>query len=1184
MQEKSNKGRLVSRILLNKWGGFEKPVICPHPYITGLFGPNGIGKSTLIDAIQIMLYGSLDNSFLNVSTDQERNQKRSVMGYLMGKMRNHPTLREDKVFSSTLAMEIHDTADDNWYCIGVCFDVKTLKNSTSDYEAQFFTMYGQLPEDRFINSDGTVYSIKDMKRLVEERKKTSPWGMSKLCVSDYTRERYRQVVSEKIFNIQGQAKLLKVLMLSSISAKFKGGLDNFIKEYLFVPDENDNLLKTVMDRFFAIKSTLCALEDLKTRRDVFEKEVEKWEVYKNSNQKLKCLEDMLKYWYVCMDNARINELNENIDAIEKDIPLLEADFDKNNNRKRELEEAKEENQKTIDLGTGLLTEKKKACQGNINLYKYENDIWSRAVTELTMWSENETVNEGFNSTQLRMIEAVNKGRISLEQYDKLINLVKERTADLKESYNEYLGIYRSLEKEHNEVLDKLNAAKKNEKHYAPVLKETCNAITEYLRILYGGKGKAYILADMFSITDNEWINAIEGIFSKKLAIITEPKYAKDAMKKLRELNRNNPAKYGGISIIDTDRLCQKEVSVRPGSLYEVVSTDTDYVDTVLKYYLGKIIQCETEEDLQNSGNGVTKDCSGYSDYTMYTIPHNHYKNPVIGKHISQKVIKALEEEERDLKEKLNEQRQNVERYDKVQNYRFRIDDPNEAVKVSCAYDKLTKEEKTLAEIEIQLNDANERLKDLHKEQERISAKIENIVSNNNEIYHKISTKKLEKESFKNQLDVSRQNLEKHKNVYVTNPEAEHRVDEMLDKRSFDNVRQNILTDTETAESELNVTKMELYKVRNEIYTHYPVLSLSPESYDERTQEDYYELYKRYDYDYNENLRKKYEEENESCQKTLCRDAIYHIRNNFDNTIRQQKAMNRLLSTVSFGSSRFRLEVGPTNTADRQFYGMMTAKELDNLTDMDSAMMGDQLTLGESQFYEVYSEQIEQFKEMILPPDELIKSEDQEYKKHLEKKWKDNVAKYLDFRTYLNFDMQEATVDEEGNEKWVSVSKLPGSSGETQNAMYVALLTGFALMYKPPKGGSTLRLMLADEAFSDMDQQRSSKVMEFAVKLGLQVILCRPSEQLNILYNSINGFVVLSADESGRVTPCHIRQKDIKTMCEENLGLSDLPDESFFGEDIEWAQNPEKKDEEKVEKKKKNSEEMEGQLSLTNLIQ
>ena len=80
MQEKSNKGRLVSRILLNKWGGFEKPVICPHPYITGLFGPNGIGKSTLIDAIQIMLYGSLDNSFLNVSTDQEKNQKRSVMG------------------------------------------------------------------------------------------------------------------------------------------------------------------------------------------------------------------------------------------------------------------------------------------------------------------------------------------------------------------------------------------------------------------------------------------------------------------------------------------------------------------------------------------------------------------------------------------------------------------------------------------------------------------------------------------------------------------------------------------------------------------------------------------------------------------------------------------------------------------------------------------------------------------------------------------------------------------------------------------------------------------------------------------------------------------------------------------------------------------------------------------------
>ena len=65
-----------------------------------------------------------------------------------------------------------------------------------------------------------------------------------------------------------------------------------------------------------------------------------------------------------------------------------------------------------------------------------------------------------------------------------------------------------------------------------------------------------------------------------------------------------------------------------------------------------------------------------------------------------------------------------------------------------------------------------------------------------------------------------------------------------------------------------------------------------------------------------------------------------------------------------------------------------------------------------------------------------------------------------------------------------------SGGEGQNPKYVALLAGFAMLYMQQSNrDSKIKLVLLDEAFSKMDQERSAVCLKYARKMDLQLIVC-----------------------------------------------------------------------------------------------
>ena len=86
--------------------------------ICAVAGKSGSGKSTVMDAIQVVMYGSFHQSFLNKAAEDSKN-KRSVLSYLRGAQKDGSFNRGGTDFCSVLAIEIEDVGKESFACVGI---------------------------------------------------------------------------------------------------------------------------------------------------------------------------------------------------------------------------------------------------------------------------------------------------------------------------------------------------------------------------------------------------------------------------------------------------------------------------------------------------------------------------------------------------------------------------------------------------------------------------------------------------------------------------------------------------------------------------------------------------------------------------------------------------------------------------------------------------------------------------------------------------------------------------------------------------------------------------------------------------------------------------------------------------------------------------------------------------------
>ena len=158
--------KVFRRLCLTNWGGVDHTILEFNEYVNLFSGKSGSGKSTAMDAIQVILYGSVSSNFLNRAADDNKN-KRSVMGYLRGEQKDGTANREGEDFCSIIALEIEDMGTHQKTCIGLNFEVREKDRELKKFI--YFSHSGSMPEQGYLTEDGVPFSNRQMRKLIEDR-------------------------------------------------------------------------------------------------------------------------------------------------------------------------------------------------------------------------------------------------------------------------------------------------------------------------------------------------------------------------------------------------------------------------------------------------------------------------------------------------------------------------------------------------------------------------------------------------------------------------------------------------------------------------------------------------------------------------------------------------------------------------------------------------------------------------------------------------------------------------------------------------------------------------------------------------------------------------------------------------------------------------------------------------------
>lgn len=722
-----------------------------------------------------------------------------------------------------------------------------------------------------------------------------------------------------------------------------------------------------------------------------------------------------------------------------------------------------------------------------------SEQWRKVLEGLRKWEEDEIITDYVSNPMLHKISAFCKGNIDEEQCIGLRKSIQGTMESIDEALEEYNERRRETEPELKELRTLVDDMINDRKPYPAILKEARSALERRLSDLYGRTIKVHILADLFDVRDKEWKNAIEGRMGRlKLSLVTEPQYAHDAATVFREMK-----KYEEVELINTDAIVKSDAKAEEGSLYEAVETKLPYVDACLKRYLGRIIKCHSVEELEQVRDGVTADCYSYSNFIFRHLRKKDYdKYACIGSKVSKTKLEQYQAELAKLEAEHEEQIKMIGHLKRAQDFEQLKNDDTYFVHLSVAGKELDQVMNEIGVLQQDIKLLKEgKYRDLQERKDRLDEKrrLKQIEVNENQNLANDFERK--KGRLEGELNTNQKLLEEKQMGYVPNAQIENEVKELLKSRSGQSVKNQKNKEIESLKEKEDQETENLQAARNRFNREYPSVGFNGM---EKSNDVYVKLLDDYQNDYEPTYESEFEKQCSQIYKSLRENVIATIHGDINAAKRHTHEINRLLRKTNFADSTYQIKIEPAKNENGQFYEMLTAPELDSKNVGGNVIEG-QLSLGEDEFYQKYEAKIKLLTDKFMPVNEEDANRREQRMKEMEQ--------YADYRNYLSFSMYEQVTDADGNvirENFVDEMAGRDSGGEGQNPKYVALLAGFAMLYMQQSNrDSKIKLVLLDEAFSKMDQERSAVCLKYARKMDLQLIVCVPDERLQSLIRNVD---------------------------------------------------------------------------------
>ena len=548
------------------------------------------------------------------------------------------------------------------------------------------------------------------------------------------------------------------------------------------------------------------------------------------------------------------------------------------------------------------------------------------------------------------------------------------------------------------------------------------------------------------------------------------------------------------------------------------------MDDCLKRFLGSIIKCQTEEEMIAAGNAITKDCYSYHNFMFRHLRKKDYEMAFIGTKVSKVKLGEYERELEKMEKRFAALGEQISHMKLMYDYEMLAENPFDYMEFSKAGTEL---EETMAEIE-KLHTVIDNLekgefRELQQREEQLHKEYKNLRKQSRDCNIRIQEKTARVAGLAADIKGKEEELKELEIGYTENTKIKEEIRQEREKGISGITLNNrwIRKIKEARETE-EEAKQERTIAREEYITNYPNSEFTGWEPDN-------EKYDRKLVEYQKNYEPQYQEEFEKqCSliyKSLRDNVIAKIHGDIKAAHRHKEEINRLLRETNFADSCYQIDIEPADNADGQFYDMLMAEELDTKNPDNDGFEG-QLSLGENAFYQKYEMQIKALMEKFMPAKNIDEVQ--------LKKYQEEMNKYADYRTYLAFRMNEIVTDSEGKtirKNYVDEMAGRDSGGEGQNPKYVALLAGFAMLYMSQTNrDSKIKLVLLDEAFSKMDQERSAVCLQYARKMDLQLIVCVPDERLQSLIRNVDS-VYGFRRKNNRISMMHIDKGSYLKMME-----------------------------------------------------
>lgn len=1083
----------LKRILLMNWLYFGKQLIEVDD-VNFLTGKNGAGKSTVIDALQIVLLG--ETSPRNFNKAANDSSQRTLEGYLRADMDDSsPKSRRGKDFSSYIACEFHDDQADADFVAGIVFDCR----HDGTVRQQYFLYDGVIPDHCFVENRQTM-SIPALRAWL----KSMPDSRGQLFDTNW---RYREELLSK-WNVHTD----QVCRMLKKAVSFRPIVDirQFITENICdIPEKPDIEAMQQTIRDYQHHERLAEQQEKKLEAlDGIGRQYQRW---LEASEELRQVRFLSLWAEREQQDQQLEQLRQEEASCRRDLEEsaqrcreLEASIADREQRKSTLQAQREKSdiyreQHRLQAEQRRLQQERRRLSRDIDAALEEIQKEAAQLTDLcrrmNQWPDLEAVSalrqqaEEVERACAPLLEnAASLLTGSLEPLEQAQAACAEFSHRLQQAAYSLSASARQSQTTRRETEQTLALLQKNVKDYPAGLLQLKQQMTDGLQGSHPG-ATVEILADVLEIADGEeaWRGAVEGFLNtQKFYLLVEPEVYDDALALYDGIKGNGRQTYG---LVDVGQIRQREqTDAQEGSLARKVETDNDLARSYINYLLGRVICCETVSELREHRAAITADGMVYQGYVARPIPRQRMEDAFLGR-------KAVALRMEKLRAELRRQEEAVERLRPVE--QLLEDQRKREVLFTARFcqemaqrqaDAARRDELDgqLQQIDAQLEGLDLLwLEDLDREMAQLDGEIVQLRKTLREEDRNggLLTNRLQQLT-EEKLPQTRQLLAETERTIEGRYPAEDR--EAVGLPRYREALQRLkkpaailrqLRD-QAPETEAHAAQQweQLLRLRREYVQQYRPCPFAVDA----AHNDEFEAERQLLADsalpqYREKIRKA----RESALEQFQNDFLAKLKSSIDQVQEQVRNLNRALERAQFGTDRYRFLV-ERNPDYGDYYDMILSPEL----------MEGEGGLFALPFQQKYGPLIEDLFSRIAG------SDDTEHNARQQSELQQNIERYTDFRTYLRFDLE--TTDGNGNRQLLSKTLNTKSGGETQTPFYIAVLASFAQLYRvnDPSGlGNTVRLVIFDEAFNKMDSERIVESIRLLRKMHLQAIICTPPDKL-----------------------------------------------------------------------------------------